>query len=141
MKSYIVYDSRNGQILKTVFCPEQDIQSQINESWQQFIEGNAKDDLNYIENGQICPIPVQPSPNHIFNYDTKTWVLGDVDIVAEQIKFKRNGLLAESDWTQIPNNPLTETKQQAWAVYRQQLRDIPQQLGYPSNVVWPQQPE
>jgi hypothetical protein len=43
---------------------------------------------------------------------------------------KRNDLLRESDWTQLPNNPLPSEKQEEWAVYRQQLRDIPETIPY-----------
>jgi len=43
---------------------------------------------------------------------------------------KRNNLLKESDWTQLPNNPLTAEKQEEWNVYRQKLRDIPETIPY-----------
>jgi hypothetical protein len=43
---------------------------------------------------------------------------------------KRNNLLKESDWTQLPNNPLTAEKQEEWNVYRQKLRDIPETTPY-----------
>lgn len=37
----------------------------------------------------------------------------------------RDGLLTSSDWTQLPDNDLTDAQRQAWATYRQQLRDFP----------------
>jgi hypothetical protein len=43
---------------------------------------------------------------------------------------KRNYLLKESDWTQLPNNPLTAETQEEWNVYRQKLRDIPKTIPY-----------
>ena len=51
----------------------------------------------------------------------------------------RDAFLAASDWTQMPdcNHP----KKAEWAVYRQALRDIPQQSGFPRNIVWPAKPE
>lgn len=42
----------------------------------------------------------------------------------------RNNLLNQSDWTQLPNNPLTSEKQEEWAVYRQQLRDMLETIPY-----------
>lgn len=42
----------------------------------------------------------------------------------------RNNLLKDSDWTQLPNNPLTAEKQEEWNVYRQKLRDIPKTIPY-----------
>ena len=36
----------------------------------------------------------------------------------------RNGLLADSDWTVMPDSPLSESKQTEWKTYRQKLRDL-----------------
>ena len=41
---------------------------------------------------------------------------------------KRNRLLAGSDWTQLPDNALTDSKKAEWATYRQALRDLPNTL-------------
>jgi len=51
---------------------------------------------------------------------------------------KRRELLEASDWTQLPDVPL-ETKA-LWATYRQALRDITDQPGYPTNISWPEPP-
>jgi hypothetical protein len=56
-----------------------------------------------------------------------------------EVKTKRNRLLYETDWTQFSD--VTLQNKAAWATYRQALRDIPQQQGYPSNVVWPTPPQ
>jgi|TARA_R100001460_G_scaffold84318_1_gene125571 hypothetical protein len=37
---------------------------------------------------------------------------------------RRNRKLADSDWTQAPDSPLSETKKAEWATYRQALRDL-----------------
>ena len=55
------------------------------------------------------------------------------------IKDKRNKLLDASDWTQMPDVP-QETKEK-WATYRQALRDITEQEGYPFDVTFPEKPE
>lgn len=49
----------------------------------------------------------------------------------------RNRLLANCDWTQLADAPLTEEQKAAYAEYRQALRDVPEQDGFPDNVVWP----
>jgi hypothetical protein len=49
----------------------------------------------------------------------------------------RNMALAMSDWTQIPGAPLTTEKINEWATYRQELRDLPTQAGWPLSVDWP----
>jgi len=65
----------------------------------------------------------------------KTKVL---DVKSKEIRSERNSLLKESDWTQLPDALVDQT---AWATYRQELRDIPQQEGFPENVTWPTKPE
>lgn len=59
--------------------------------------------------------------------------------VAEVVRRERDALLAETDWTQSPDVP--EETQQKWRPYRQALRDVPQQSGFPENVTWPEEPE
>lgn len=54
----------------------------------------------------------------------------------EGVRMKRNDLLKSSDWTQIPNNPLTPEKQLEWSEYRQKLRDITNSKPY----IFPNEP-
>lgn len=56
---------------------------------------------------------------------------------AQTIRQQRNQLLDKSDWTQVLDSPVNQT---AWATYRQNLRDISTQAGFPWNTVWPQPP-
>lgn len=42
-----------------------------------------------------------------------------------ELRSSRNLKLMQSDWTQLPDVPLTDAKKAEWAVYRQQLRDLP----------------
>jgi hypothetical protein len=56
---------------------------------------------------------------------------------ADDIRAQRNRLLSACDWTQLADAPVDDL---AWAVYRQALRDIPDQPGFPANVVWPVAP-
>ena len=52
---------------------------------------------------------------------------------------KRNQLLAQTDWTQAKDVP--DAVSSKWAAYRQALRDVPQQAGFPDNIQWPVKPE
>lgn len=54
---------------------------------------------------------------------------------AASVRRKRNELLAQSDWTQGKDIP--DSISSAWATYRQALRDVPSQAGFPWNVQWP----
>lgn len=58
-----------------------------------------------------------------------------------QVRAQRNSLLTLCDWTQLPDAPLTAEQKQTWVEYRQALRDVPEQAGFPENVVWPSTPE
>jgi hypothetical protein len=60
------------------------------------------------------------------------------DYVWERLRLKRNALLAASDWTQVADAPVDT---QAWAEYRQALRDIPSVTDDPRLAVWPVAPE
>jgi hypothetical protein len=62
----------------------------------------------------------------------------EVDSQAHRVRVDRTLRLQASDWTQLADATVDS---QAWAVYRQSLRDIPQQEGFPWNVNFPEQPE
>lgn len=56
---------------------------------------------------------------------------------ATQVRQERNAKLSACDWTQVLDAPVDRA---AWATYRQALRDLTDQEGFPVNVVWPQEP-
>ena len=64
------------------------------------------------------------------------------------VRIDRDKLLAESDWTVMPDSPLSTSKQNEWKIYRQSLRDIPQgsvptideQQNIVSGLTWPTKP-
>ena len=60
---------------------------------------------------------------------------------ADEVRAKRDRLLAETDWTQVLDAPISAESREAFRVYRQALRDITEQEGFPANVVWPEMPE
>lgn len=56
---------------------------------------------------------------------------------AKSVRQERNRRLASCDWTQLADAPVDDL---AWATYRQALRDIPAQAGFPWTVEWPTEP-
>jgi hypothetical protein len=58
---------------------------------------------------------------------------------ANDVRGKRNLLLSISDWTQVSDVP--EQTKEKWTQYRQALRDLPEQQGFPFDVVWPTSPQ
>ena len=61
----------------------------------------------------------------------------DRENVAYEVRKKRDSLLSKTDWTQMKDTALSQEKQQKYATYRQALRDIPQQEGFPYDVEFP----
>lgn len=56
---------------------------------------------------------------------------------AAAIRSERNQKLANTDWTQLADSSAPAT---VWGTYRQALRDIPAQTGFPDSVTWPTEP-
>lgn len=57
---------------------------------------------------------------------------------AKSVRQQRTEKLKDSDWTQVADAPVDQA---AWAAYRQSLRDITGQEGFPWTIDWPTQPE
>jgi hypothetical protein len=56
---------------------------------------------------------------------------------AQSVRNSRTQMLKDSDWTQVADAPVDKA---AWATYRQALRDITAQAGFPWTIDWPDQP-
>jgi hypothetical protein len=83
----------------------------------------------YIEDGWCYTVVVADK--------TEEEIAADLNSKAAQIRSQRNQLLTASDWTQVLDAPIDRT---AWAAYRQALRDITSQEGFPDSVQWPNDP-
>lgn len=58
------------------------------------------------------------------------------DIEILEIREQRNTLLAETDWWAVQDRTMTQAEKD----YRQALRDVPTQSGFPTDIVWPTKP-
>lgn len=70
----------------------------------------------------------------------RSWSQEELDETAENIRERRDELLSSCDWTQIPDSPLSDEDKTVWQTYRQELRDITGQSGFPTDVTWPTEP-
>jgi hypothetical protein len=63
-------------------------------------------------------------------------------LTSEEATQERNSRLAASDWTDTlsAKERLGQAVYDAWQVYRQALRDVPEQTGFPESVIWPTAP-
>ena len=87
-----------------------------------------------------CYTASEPMDGVYSSWTGEAWEY-NADLKAGHVRSDRDRRLADCDWTQLPDSPLDETAQAAWVAYRQALRDVPAQAGFPDNVTWPEQPE
>lgn len=58
----------------------------------------------------------------------------------DDARAERNARLAACDWTTVADVPLSDEKREAWKAYRQALRDVTGQAGFPDAIEWPGKP-
>lgn len=58
----------------------------------------------------------------------------EVPETAEEIRARRDKLLADTDWTQTLDAPIDAATRESMRTYRQALRDVPQQDGFPADI-------
>jgi hypothetical protein len=93
-----------------------------------------------LEDGQgIIEGDYQPNEYKILNGEAVI----RTDNALEILRLKRDALLKESDWTLMPDSPLSDSKKTEWATYRQSLRDLPSNnndITSIDDVVFPNKP-
>lgn len=135
---YSIYNNQ-GEVLNTVDCTLEQLEHQLISGELFAIEGEYLD-YQIIE-GKPNPLSSPPSEYHKYDYINKQWTV-DSNLVAENIRLKRNMLLS----TEIDNinpirwNSMNSEQKDDWTMYREKLLNIPQQEGFPLNVVWPEKP-
>lgn len=100
---------------------------------------NPQDEHPYIVN-RMLPLSdenIEIAKKQSYNGD---YVIEDIPTTAEEARAQRDKLLADTDWTQVLDAPIDADTREAYRVYRQALRDIPEQEGFPETIVWPELP-
>ena len=62
------------------------------------------------------------------------------DEQATRVRADRDKRLTDTDWTQLIDSPFSNDTNGVWQAYRQALRDVPAQEGFPHDVIWPEAP-
>ncbi len=103
-----------------------------------------------VTNSQLSDIPLENNQSIIEGvFDVEKYKIIDGKAVEQTIDFwiavriERNNLLSESDWTQMSDSPLSDSKKTEWATYRQSLRDLPTSNSSASSyddVTFPNEP-
>lgn len=88
---------------------------------------------------------LEPGQTAVRSADGEGWDVVDGDSVtpvyveplAHHLRARRNGLLAQTDYMMMSDYPIEASRKVAVEVYRQSLRNLPEQDGWPFNVKWP----
>ena len=92
-------------------------------------------------NGIAVKMTAEEEAEH--NKEVKLWEDGALDRAFKKLREKRNNLLQECDWTDLPNVALSDEKKTEWQTYRTNLRDITNGLATVEEielVVFPEKP-
>lgn len=76
----------------------------------------------------------------VVEWVVRSYTQEETDFRAVEVRTERDNLLAQSDWTQVSDSPLSTAEKEAWAAYRQDLRDISDQPNFPYQITWPTAP-
>lgn len=127
MKSITIYEIETGQVVRSMSVTKESdiaIQCEIGQDW---IFGKLDDIPSRFV--VIDGILTKKSDEEIREQETpEAW---------EKLRKKRDIMLSSCDWTQVPDSPVDK---QAWAIYRQALRDLPSNTTDPFNPPWPTKP-
>lgn len=97
--------------------------------------------LHIWDGEQFVHVGQPPNRHAIYNGTDWEW---DQELLIEDVRTARNYKLNNSDWTQMPDSPLSEEQKTAWQTYRQQLRDfidnLPAEFDSVSGLDWPVEP-
>lgn len=127
MMAFTVYDVATGEIKRRLSTTQEGILINVFDG-ESYIEGEYSDETHIVVNGVA-----QQKPQ------------AELDAIASErataeMKMRRDMLLNASDFTQVPDAPFTSEQQQAWRVYRQALRDLPDNISDIFNIAWPVEP-
>jgi len=124
-KSYAIYEVVTGKIKQVIMTPfEKEVDAIL-------LEGQSYKEID--------PALVTDMDRQRFNGEGDIeFFTPSVDPELAQLEFinSRNKKLLASDWTQLPDAPVDK---EAWAEYRQKLRNLPETAD-PLNIVWPVRP-
>ncbi len=127
MNSYTIYNAAQGNVLRIMSCDEAMLLNCIGPG-EGYITGVVDAKTKLVVNGEVIDKPAS--------------VLEAARLAEcrSQTLTRRGMLLTSSDWTVLQDVPMPAATRALWATYRQALRDLPEQAGFPDGVVWPSPP-
>lgn len=148
---FAAYD-KNGNITRHGHCNGQELEAQ----GETVVYSDEPLGGTYLKDGnpikytakQIETLSQLPALPSYWSNESMSWVamLPQSELIAiaeSSVRSRRNAVLRDTDWTDTisAKDRLGEESYRAWQAYRQALRDITEQPGYPLDVVWPTPPQ
>jgi hypothetical protein len=148
MKQF-AYVNGNGEVIHVV-SPGNDndyYDGQIIDDCTVYEISSNEDQVNFIrtryrKNDEWRVRSPKPGEYYYWDMQNEIWQYSS-EALYSLIRQQRDIKLYQCDWTQLTDAPLNENKKQEWTIYRQELRDLPQNqpsLTSLEEVVWPTPP-
>lgn len=136
----LLYYNEKGKIIQTFGVPEFAIPAYTPPEGLYKLEVTVAigENTHYVVDGELVELPTKPDESYVFDYDLKTWVVSS-EIAGNIVRDLRNTLLSEADILIFKAEDLGQDTT-ALRSYRQALRDITNQVGFPLEVNYPQIP-
>jgi hypothetical protein len=127
--TYTIYSLATGDILRILSAPVEILMMNL-ASTEGYVEGRGDSATQMVVDGQLA------------SKSASALAAADAARVLSNALTLRQSLLIGSDWTDTlsAHDRLGETLYQQWQTYRQALRDITSQPGFPADIVWPTAP-
>ena len=115
--------------------------------YKYFIDKDSKCQGQVLTDNPVNPLgfdiveyPIELEQPFKMVYVDSNFVFADTaeEEMQNEVRILRNAKIAETDWSQLDDIP--EATKLLYKTYRQALRDITTQSGFPFNVVWPDKP-
>jgi len=120
----VLYNTVTGEVEGIIGGSQKQIDLGLSET-QDYIETDEDPTNKIVVDGVLVPLPAEQIEAQ------------EIELAWGALRTRRDLFLMGCDWTQIPDTPVDSA---AWAIYRQQLRDLPANTTDPRNVTWPEPP-
>lgn len=118
-------------------CNASDLDKQLLDDTEAVIAVASDPETQYVLNGAVYSMPEAPTELHYFDFEALEWRVS-TEALSASVRLQRDALLRASDYTQLSD---VIADKELWIEYRQKLRDLPLQAGYPVVIEWPDMPE
>ena len=105
----------------------------------------TEDGSHYLYDRYVVEVINRPQLAAYISGNLDGWIAAaaekEYEEVAAAARAARNALIAATDYLFESDYPITKAKKAEWAAYRQALRDVPEQEGFPYEINWPVKPQ